>query len=54
MNTDDQTRESIPQWNGNERWKGVDRPYTAEDVLRLRGSIRIEYTLANLGARRFW
>jgi isocitrate lyase len=55
MITDDQNRESIiPQWNEYERWKGIERPYTAEDVLRLRGSIRIEYTLANEGARRFW
>jgi isocitrate lyase len=54
MITDDQNRESIPQWNEYERWKGIERPYTAEDVLRLRGSIRIEYTLANEGARRLW
>ncbi len=55
MIADDQNRESIiPQWNEYERWKGIERPYTAEDVLRLRGSIRIEYTLANEGARRFW
>jgi isocitrate lyase len=54
MITDDQDRQSIPQWNGNKRWNGVERPYTTEDVLRLRGSIQIEYTLADLGARRFW
>jgi isocitrate lyase len=54
MITDDRNRESIPQWNGHERWKGIERPYTAEDVLRLRGSMRIEYTLANEGARRLW
>ncbi len=54
MITDDRNRESIPQWNEDERWKGIERPYTTEDVIRLRGSIRIEYTLANEGARRFW
>ncbi|MGA2938383.1 MAG: isocitrate lyase [Syntrophobacteraceae bacterium] len=54
MITDDQNRKSIPQWNEYERWKGIERPYTAEDVVRLRGSIRIEYTLANEGARRLW
>ena len=54
MITDDQNRESVPQWDQSERWKGIERPYTAEDVLRLRGSIRIEYTLANEGARRLW
>src|ERR671927_477024 len=41
-------------WKGNLRWKGIKRPYTAEDVVRLRGSIQIEYTLARLGAERLW
>jgi isocitrate lyase len=41
-------------WNTNRRWKGVERPYTAEDVLRLRGSIFIEHTLARIGAERLW
>ena len=36
------------------RWEGVHRPYTPEDVDRARGSIKIDYTLANLGARRLW
>src|SRR5919199_2732740 len=36
------------------RWEGIERPYTAEDVARLRGSVRIEYTLARLGAERLW
>ncbi|MGO9371280.1 MAG: isocitrate lyase, partial [Syntrophobacteraceae bacterium] len=54
MITDDQNRESIPQWDQSERWKGIERPYNAEDVLRLRGSLRIEYTLANEGAGRLW
>jgi isocitrate lyase len=41
-------------WATNPRWRGVARPYTAEDVLRLRGSIHIEHTLARLGAERLW
>ncbi len=41
-------------WASNTRWKGVERPYTAEDVLRLRGSIHIEHTLARMGAERLW
>ena len=36
------------------RWDGVVRPYTHEDVERLRGSVHIEYTLAKLGAERLW
>jgi isocitrate lyase len=41
-------------WTTNPRWQGVERPYTAEDVLRLRGSVHIEHTLARLGAERLW
>ena len=41
-------------WATSSRWKGVERPYTADDVLRLRGSIHIEHTLARLGAERLW
>jgi isocitrate lyase len=37
-----------------DRWDGVIRPYSDADVLRLRGSVRIEYTLARLGAERLW
>jgi isocitrate/methylisocitrate lyase len=37
-----------------DRWDGIDRPYTEEDVQRLRGSVRIEHTLARLGAERLW
>jgi isocitrate lyase len=42
------------EWANNPRWKGVERTYKAEDVLRLRGSIHIEHTLARLGAERLW
>lgn len=41
-------------WQTDPRWRGITRPYSAEDVERLRGSIRIEYTLARLGAERLW
>lgn len=37
-------------WELDTRWKGITRPYTAEDVIRLRGSIDIEHTLARCGA----
>jgi isocitrate lyase len=43
--------ETIPAPN---RWAGVVRPYSEQDVLRLAGSVRIEHTLATLGARRLW
>jgi isocitrate lyase len=41
-------------WEGNLRWRGIVRPYSAEDVIRLRGSVQIEYTLARMGAERLW
>src|SRR4051794_6664978 len=36
------------------RWTGVERPYTSEDVERLRGTVHVEHTLARLGAERLW
>ena len=41
-------------WAGNPRWRGVTRPYSADDVVRLRGSVHIEHSLARLGAGKFW
>src|SRR5437762_10228974 len=41
-------------WSTDPRWSGITRPYPYSDVLRLRGSIQIEYTLAKLGAERLW
>ena len=41
-------------WASNPRWNRVQRPYTPEDVLRLRGSIHIEHSLARMGAERLW
>src|SRR5271169_4205410 len=41
-------------WTENPRWKGVRRGYGAEDVVRLRGSVGVEYTLAQRGAQRLW
>ena len=41
-------------WVSDARWKGIERPYSAEDVVRLRGSIQIEQTLARMGAERLW
>jgi isocitrate lyase len=41
-------------WRQDERWAGIMRPYRAEDVVRLRGSIGIEHTLARIGTERLW
>ncbi|MCF8564942.1 isocitrate lyase [Alicyclobacillus tolerans] len=41
-------------WENDARWQGIERPYTPEDVIRLRGSIKIEHSLARMGAQRLW
>src|SRR4051794_34395543 len=41
-------------WNSDTRWYGIKRVYSKEDVQKLRGSIKIEYTLARMGAERLW
>jgi isocitrate lyase len=41
-------------WDSNPRWKGVKRAYRAADVVRLRGSVPVEYTLARRGAEKLW
>jgi isocitrate lyase len=48
-----QVAEIEREWE-SPRWEGITRPYTAEDVARLRGSIKIEHTLARMGAERLW
>ncbi|WDL95434.1 isocitrate lyase [Alicyclobacillus sp. ALC3] len=41
-------------WEADARWQGITRTYSAEDVVRLRGSVLIEHTLARRGAERLW
>ncbi|KGO98370.1 isocitrate lyase [Novilysobacter defluvii] len=41
-------------WNTNPRWAGITRPYPAEEVVRLRGTVAIEHSLARLGAGKLW
>jgi len=51
-------KQSIAQlkkdWAENPRWKGITRPYSAEDVDRLRGTVHIEHSLARRGAEKLW
>ena len=42
------------QWSTDKRWAGVKRTYSASDVVRLRGSVQVDYTLARRGAERLW
>ncbi len=41
-------------WATDSRWDGIERPYTAADVVALRGSVHVEHSLARLGAERLW
>jgi isocitrate lyase len=42
------------QWKRDDRWAGIERGYSAADVIRLRGSVRVEHSLARQGAERLW
>ncbi|CEI82712.1 Isocitrate lyase [Oceanobacillus oncorhynchi] len=52
--TNERTEKLQEQWEKDRRWVGIERPYTAEEVIRLRGSIDFEYTLAMRGAKKLW
>ncbi len=54
MNRKEQIAQLESEWKNSPRWKGVSRFYEAEDVIKLRGSVRIEYTLARQGAEKMW
>jgi isocitrate lyase len=53
-NADRQTAALHQQWATDPRWAGIERTYSAADVIRLRGSVQEEHTLARLGAQRLW
>jgi len=53
-NGDGKKHQPLNHWANDPRWSGITRPYSYSDVVRLRGSIQIEYTLARLGAERLW
>jgi isocitrate lyase len=54
MTMDDQVTAIRRQWATDPRWTGIERTYSAADVVRLRGSVQEEHTLARLGAERLW
>ncbi len=54
MQRDEQIKALATEWAESPRWTGVQRDYSAEDVVRLRGSVLIEHTLARVGAERLW
>ncbi|MEH7224953.1 isocitrate lyase [Bacillus sp. JJ1566] len=52
--TNERIQKLQESWEMDSRWKGIERPYSAEDVIRLRGSIDIEHTLARKGSEKLW
>ncbi|MEH7093674.1 isocitrate lyase [Neobacillus vireti] len=52
--TDSRAAQLQESWEMDSRWKGISRPYSAEDVIKLRGSLDIEHTLARKGAEKLW
>lgn len=54
MIREEQIKTIKKDWAENPRWEGVRRNYTPEDVIRLRGSVQIEYSIARMGAERLW
>ncbi|HZG70934.1 MAG TPA: isocitrate lyase, partial [Chondromyces sp.] len=52
--TNERVKQLQESWEMDARWKGITRPYSAEDVIKLRGSIDIEHTLARRGAEKLW
>ncbi|MBK6773652.1 MAG: isocitrate lyase [Ignavibacteria bacterium] len=54
MKKSEQIKEIAQSWKTDKRWKGIERPYSAEEVYKLKGSVQVEHTLARLGAERLW
>ena len=54
MSREQETATLEMQWREDPRWRGIERGYSAADVVRLRGSVAIEHTLARRGAERLW
>lgn len=54
INAQERIQSLIADWAMNPRWKGIERPYTAEEVVRLAGSYQIEYSVARQGAEKLW
>ena len=54
MSKEGEIKKLEQDWAENTRWQGVTRDYTAADVVRLRGSVQIEHTLARRGAEKLW
>lgn len=54
MNKQEKINQLVTDWDTNPRWKDVERTYTAEEVVKLAGTVKIDHSLARLGAERLW
>ncbi|GAA4835612.1 isocitrate lyase [Algivirga pacifica] len=54
MNKQERINALLNDWSNNPRWAGIERPYTAEEVIKLQGNVVIEHTLAKQGAEKLW
>ncbi|HZC02941.1 MAG TPA: isocitrate lyase, partial [Gammaproteobacteria bacterium] len=54
MSTENKARKLEQEWAQDPRWRDIKRGYSAADVVRLRGTVPIEYTLAKRGAEKLW
>ena len=54
VNIQEEAKKLQEQWDNDPRWAGIERPYSAEEVVRLRGSVQIDHTLARLGSQKLW
>lgn len=54
VNIQEAAKKLQEQWDNDPRWAGITRPYSAEEVIKLQGSVVIEHTLARRGAEKLW
>ena len=54
MSKQEQVAKLESEWANSPRWNGISRNYSAADVVRLRGTVQVEHTLARLGAEKLW
>ena len=54
MTKQEKVNKIMNDWHRNPRWSGIERPYSAWDVVKLKGTVDIAYTLAENGAKRLW
>ena len=52
--TETRIQELVTDWLTNPRWEGIERPYTAEEVVQLQGSYQIEHSIARMGVTKLW